>query len=57
MNGIEIDFSAGFGEAGTDVPDLLNRAILVLVGALVRVPRELRRGGPAGILSGRAMTG
>ncbi|MCO5147009.1 MAG: head-tail connector protein [Aquamicrobium sp.] len=31
MNGIEIDFSAGFGEAGTDVPDLLKRAMLVLV--------------------------
>jgi uncharacterized phiE125 gp8 family phage protein len=31
MNGIEIDFRAGFGEAGTDVPDLLRRAILVLV--------------------------
>ena len=31
FNGIEIDFSAGFGEAGTDVPDLLRRAILVLV--------------------------
>lgn len=31
MNGIEIDFSAGYGEAGTDVPDLLRRAILVLV--------------------------
>ncbi len=31
MNGIEIDFAAGFGEAGTDVPDLLKRAILVLV--------------------------
>lgn len=31
MNGIEIDFTAGFGEAGTDVPDLLKRAILVLV--------------------------
>lgn len=30
MNGIEIDFTAGFGEAGTDVPDLLKRAILVL---------------------------
>ncbi len=30
MNGIEIDFSAGFGEAGTDVPDLLKRAILLL---------------------------
>lgn len=31
MNGIEIDFRAGFGEAGTDVPDLIKRAILVLV--------------------------
>jgi uncharacterized phiE125 gp8 family phage protein len=31
LNGIEIDFVAGFGEAGTDVPDLLKRAILVLV--------------------------
>ena len=31
LNGIEIDFLAGFGEAGTDVPDLLKRAILLLV--------------------------
>ena len=31
MNGIEIDFTAGFGEAATDVPDLLRRAILLLV--------------------------
>jgi uncharacterized phiE125 gp8 family phage protein len=31
LNGIEIDFVAGFGEAGTDVPDLLKRAMLVLV--------------------------
>jgi len=30
MNGIEIDFTAGFGEAGPDVPDLLRRAILIL---------------------------
>lgn len=30
MNGIEIDFSAGFGEAGTDVPDTLRRAIVLL---------------------------
>jgi uncharacterized phiE125 gp8 family phage protein len=30
LNGIEIDFSAGFGEAGTDVPDILKRAILLL---------------------------
>lgn len=32
MNGMEIDFVAGFGEAGTDVPDLLKRAMLMLVG-------------------------
>ncbi len=32
FNGIEIDFAAGYGEAGTDVPDLLKRAILLLVG-------------------------
>lgn len=31
MNGIEIDFTAGFGEAGTDVPDLPKRAIMMLV--------------------------
>lgn len=31
MNGIEIDFAAGFGETGVEVPDLLKRAILVLV--------------------------
>lgn len=31
INGIEIDFQVGFGEAGPDVPDLLKRAILLLV--------------------------
>ena len=31
FNGLEIDFTAGYGEAGTDVPDLLKRAILLLV--------------------------
>lgn len=31
MNGIEIDFSAGFGATGASVPDMLNRAILLLV--------------------------
>jgi len=29
MNGIEIDFSAGFGEAGADVPDTLKRAMSI----------------------------
>jgi len=32
LNGIEIDFAAGYGEAGTDVPDILKRAIMLLVG-------------------------
>ena len=31
LNGIEIDFKAGYGEAGTDVPDGLKRALLMLV--------------------------
>lgn len=31
LNGIEIDFVAGHGEAATDVPDLLKRALLILV--------------------------
>jgi uncharacterized phiE125 gp8 family phage protein len=31
MNGLEVDFRCGFGEAGPDVPDTLRRAILVLV--------------------------
>jgi uncharacterized phiE125 gp8 family phage protein len=31
MNGIEIDFSAGFGADGNSVPDGLKRAVLVLV--------------------------
>jgi len=31
MNGVEVDFTAGFGEAATDVPDLLKRAVLTLV--------------------------
>lgn len=31
INGIEIDFTAGFGEAGADVPDTLKRAMLLHV--------------------------
>ncbi|WP_187970197.1 head-tail connector protein [Aquibium microcysteis] len=31
LNGVEIDFRAGFGEAGPDVPDVLKRAMLLLV--------------------------
>jgi uncharacterized phiE125 gp8 family phage protein len=32
LNGIEIDFTAGYGEAGTDVPDTLKRAMLLHIG-------------------------
>jgi uncharacterized phiE125 gp8 family phage protein len=31
INGIEIDFDAGYGESGTDVPESLKRAIGILV--------------------------
>ena len=31
MNGIEVDFTVGFGDTGVDVPDTLKRAILLLV--------------------------
>lgn len=34
VNGIEIDFSAGFGESGADVPDTLKRALLLHVAAM-----------------------
>ena len=30
MNGIEIDFTAGYGETGADVPDLAKRAVTLL---------------------------
>ncbi len=34
MNGIEIEFSAGFGESGADVPETLRRAMLLHVAAM-----------------------
>lgn len=34
VNGIEIDFTAGFGESGADVPDTLKRAMLLHVAAM-----------------------
>lgn len=34
INGIEIDFSAGFGDTGADVPDTLKRAMLLHVAAM-----------------------
>ena len=46
-------FQAGFGEAGTDVPDLLRRAMLDPGRALVRGARPDGQRGPAGRLPGR----
>ena len=37
LNGIEIDFIAGFGASGTDVPDTLKRAMLTHVAAMFAV--------------------
>ncbi|MCM2291899.1 head-tail connector protein [Allorhizobium sp. BGMRC 0089] len=34
LNGIEIDFTAGFGDAATDVPDTLRRALALHVAAM-----------------------
>jgi len=34
VNGIEIDFTAGFGETGAEVPDTLKRALLLHVAAM-----------------------
>lgn len=31
LNGIEIEFTAGFGSTGVDVPDGLKRAMMILV--------------------------
>lgn len=44
MSGIEIDFTAGFGETGAEVPDGLRRAMLTHVAAMY----ELRGGIDAG---------
>lgn len=37
LNGIEIDFVAGFGASGADVPDTLKRAMLLHVAAMFAV--------------------
>ena len=34
LNGIEIEFSAGFGEGGAEVPDTLKRAMLLHIAAM-----------------------
>lgn len=53
INGIEVDFTAGFGEAGEDVPDMLKRAMLVHAAHMYEfrgaVPVEMQ---PAGVPDG-----
>lgn len=53
INGVEVDFTAGFGEAGEDVPDMLKRAMLIHAAHMYEfrgaVPVEMQ---PAGIPEG-----
>lgn len=53
INGVEIDFTAGFGAAGTDVPDMLRRAMLIHAAWMYEfrgaVPVEMQ---PAGVPDG-----
>jgi uncharacterized phiE125 gp8 family phage protein len=53
INGIEVDFTAGFGETGADVPDTLKRAMLIHVALMYEfrgaVPAEMQ---PAAIPEG-----
>lgn len=46
INGIEIDFTAGFGDAGADVPDTLRRAMLIHAARMYEfrgaVPMEMQ---------------
>lgn len=37
VNGIEIEFTAGFGESGAEVPDVLKRAMLLHVAAMYEI--------------------
>lgn len=53
LNGIEIDFTAGFGETAADVPDTLKRALLLHVAHLCEfrgaVPTDMQ---PASVPAG-----
>lgn len=53
INGIEVDFTAGFGETGADVPDVLKRAMLIHAAHMYEfrgaVPLEAQ---PAGVPEG-----
>jgi uncharacterized phiE125 gp8 family phage protein len=53
LNGVEIDFTAGFGQAATEVPDTLKRAMLIHIARMYEfrgaVPVEMQ---PAGVPEG-----
>ena len=53
INGVEVDFTAGFGEAGEDVPDTLKRAMLIHAAHMYEfrgaVPVDMQ---PAGVPDG-----
>lgn len=53
INGIEVDFTAGFGETGEEVPDTLKRAMLIHAAHMYEfrgaVPLEMQ---PAGVPEG-----
>lgn len=53
LNGIEIDFTAGFGQSGVDVPDTLKRAMLIHIAHMFAFrgavsPADQPAGVPAG---------
>lgn len=53
INGIEIDFTAGFGPTGADVPDTLKRAMLLHVAHMFEFRAAIAPGDqPAGIPAG-----
>lgn len=48
LNGIEIDFTAGFGESGAEVPDTLKRALLLHVALMFELRGVLSLGDQPG---------
>ncbi len=53
LNGIEVDFVAGFGESGADVPDTLKRAMLIHIAHMFAFRGAIAPADqPAGVPSG-----
>lgn len=53
LNGIEIDFTAGFGESGAEVPDTLKRAMLIHIAHMFAFRGAVSPADqPAGVPSG-----